>query len=386
MKAVVFGGAGVQGAFAAKELAKRPEITRVIVADVNAEAVRRVAREIGPKAESTAIDVNDRRQVLSAMSGAKVVANFTGPGFVYAPIVVSAAVEAGVNYVDINDDLDAIPRVLAFDQAARDKGITVLCGMGVSPGMTDLHARLAADKLDRVDEVHIIWVISMIPRPTPANWGHRLSMYASQAPVLKSGKVVYVKGGTGRKVIEWPQPIGRVGHVVVSHAEIAMMPRHIKGIKEITVRGAFSVEALNKLLAHLGGELSLASTTPLSAGGAGVAPIDFMRHFMASEEFRQTRVFQQILAREMAIGPCVGVKMEVMGKKGGKKTRYTYDYFDSDRNISIYLPAAICAYRIATGQIRQPGVIFPEALEPKPIVEELAQRGVKWEERIEADI
>ena len=54
------------------------------------------------------IDVNDKEELKKAMKGFDCVVNTVGPFYSTGYKVVQAAIEAGVDYVDIADDYDAV--------------------------------------------------------------------------------------------------------------------------------------------------------------------------------------------------------------------------------------------------------------------------------------
>src|SRR5690606_932507 len=93
------------------------------------------------------------------LQGATVVINFVGPFYRFAPLVIRAAIEAKVHYVDICDDFDAAEAILAMDEEVKKAGITVLTGMGTSPGITNILARIGMDELDKTEEIDTIWVM-----------------------------------------------------------------------------------------------------------------------------------------------------------------------------------------------------------------------------------
>ena len=231
MRAVIFGAAGSQGRGVAGDLVKREGISKVILADIRLDEIKRIASDIGEKAEAVYADADDQQSVAAVLKGADVLANMTGPGFRYSPMLIRAAIDARVNYVDLLDDAEAVPHVLAFDDAAKNAGITVLAGLGSSPGLCDIWVRYAADRLDRVDDVRIAWVGTITPTPTSAGWGHRLGMFAQQVPIFKDGEIVYVPGGSDPEVIEWPEPFGAIEARICAHPEPLTIPRYIKGIK-----------------------------------------------------------------------------------------------------------------------------------------------------------
>jgi len=70
MKIVVLGGAGQMSAITVKDLARSPDVTEVIVADINFEKARQIAKENGPKCRAVYCNVLDHDNLLKVIKGA----------------------------------------------------------------------------------------------------------------------------------------------------------------------------------------------------------------------------------------------------------------------------------------------------------------------------
>lgn len=64
---------------------------------------------------------------------------------------------------------------LETDGEARRAGMTVLLGIGASPGLTNLLARHSADQLDEVDYIQTVWGSKTLPGHLSGLQGHLLS-------------------------------------------------------------------------------------------------------------------------------------------------------------------------------------------------------------------
>jgi len=64
---------------------------------------------------------------------------------------------------------------LEKDGEARRAGVTVLLGIGASPGLTNLLARHSADQLDEVDYIQTVWGSKTLPGHLSGLQGHLLS-------------------------------------------------------------------------------------------------------------------------------------------------------------------------------------------------------------------
>ena len=85
---------------------------KLIIADLGLDAAQEVASAGGEKARVTRIDVTQRTELKSVMRGADLVMNCVGPFFRFGVPVLKAAIEAGVDYLDICDDPEPTKRCM----------------------------------------------------------------------------------------------------------------------------------------------------------------------------------------------------------------------------------------------------------------------------------
>ena len=104
-------------------------------------------------------NVQDVAALAALMREYDVVCNLAGPNYRNAVPAVQAAIAAGVNLVDVSDDWEATLAILDLHAEAVRAGITVIVGLGASPGVTNMLARQGANHLDRVEEVRTAWVM-----------------------------------------------------------------------------------------------------------------------------------------------------------------------------------------------------------------------------------
>lgn len=378
MKVLVLGGAGKQGSNAAALLARKSEITEIVLVDANEDALRRAAAVVGDKATTELVDVaatDTVADLLARNEGARVVLNCVGPGLRFAAPIGRAAIDARLDYVDLQDDAEAVEHVAALAERAASAGVTMISGAGLTPGLSNLLARRAYDRFDSTDEIRIFWVANMTEEPTVANWGHRLGIWTADVPIVEDGTVRYVQGGTDEIVLEWPEPAGKVVERLCAHPEPLTLNRRLPGVRSITVRGGYTPGEHDELIADLQA-LGLTSLDRVEAGGATLSAVEFMSEFARSEAFRSTPRFRSILEHERAIGDNNGLRIEVTGTRDARRERYTGVFFSRDRNIGIYSTAAVLTYMVALGKAPGPGLFFLEDLEPQPILDRLAAEGV----------
>lgn len=152
-------GAGEMGEAAAVTAASFAEVDQLIVADLSLDRAGKVAARCRGKAISTSIDVTLHEELVALMRQADVVMNCVGPFFRFGVPILQAAIEARRPYCDLCDDPEPTLAMLQMTPHAQEAGVTAVIGVGASPGLTNLLARLAYESLDHVDELMTAWNI-----------------------------------------------------------------------------------------------------------------------------------------------------------------------------------------------------------------------------------
>src|SRR5436190_18287516 len=151
MRIIVLGGCGAMGSEATRDLAQTSDFEEIVIADTDLARAQTLADELGGgRVRAVQANASDETALTKTLCGFDVVANCTT--YHFGLIVTRAAINAGVNYLDLGG-LFNTPKQLELDEAARVAGITVCLGCGATPGVTNLMARRGADQLDSVDEV-----------------------------------------------------------------------------------------------------------------------------------------------------------------------------------------------------------------------------------------
>jgi len=112
--------------------------------------------------------------------------------------------EAGRAVVATSDDEADVEALLALERLAAHVGRTLVVGAAASPGLTGLLARMAADELDAVDEIHVAF--HGTGGPACARQHHQA--LGSLSRVWNDGGWQERPGGTGRELCWFPDPIG----------------------------------------------------------------------------------------------------------------------------------------------------------------------------------
>ncbi|MCK5695609.1 MAG: SDR family NAD(P)-dependent oxidoreductase [Desulfobacula sp.] len=367
MRALIIGGVGGMGQGVARDLIKQEQVTAVILADLYPDPERLAPKlRDSEKASLIKMDVNDHDVMVTAFKEIDVVINCAGPFYKTAVPVAKAAVEAKVNYIDICDDYEGTEILFNsdIDKMAKEAGITVLTGMGSDPGTNNILVKWYADKLDSVDEVYLYWVVS-IAELAGAAWDHSLHMTLGKIPQYIDGKLVQVEGGTEPVAEKFLDPIGTCHVRYVGHPQPLTLPKYIKGVKNVIIKGALIPLWVDELIQEQK-NTGLLGTDPINIRGTNVTPYDIaLKLWETIPEGRDN-------------GPqSSGLKVIVKGKRNGQKVTYTADMVGRMAP-GTGLPASIASLMMDAGEITQKGVVAPEGcVDPAKFLGAFLKRGAR---------
>jgi lysine 6-dehydrogenase len=367
MRLFVLGGAGGMGQGVARDLIKQEPVTDVVLGDLNPDP-ERLAPKLRESAKVTLLkmDVKDHDAMVHAFKKSDVVINCAGPFYKTAVPVAKAAVEAQVNYIDICDDYEGTEILFnsEIDEMARKAGITVLTGMGSDPGTNNVLVKWYANRLDRVDDIYLYWVVA-IAELAGAAWDHGLHMTLGKIPQYLNGELVHVEGGTEVVAEEFLEPLGTCHVRYVGHPQPLTIPRYIKGVKNVIIKGALIPPWVDELIKEQK-ETGLLSKEPQDIHGKSVIPYDLaLKLWETIPEGRDK-------------GPqASGLKVIVKGERGGKKVIYTADMVGRMAP-GTGIPASMAALMMNAGDVTEKGVTAPEGcIDPDKFLAAFLKRGAR---------
>ena len=273
-------------------------------------------------------------------------------------MALETAVRQGVHFVDLVGE-KPLER-LGYDEEAKQKGITLISGLGVSPGITNICVGRAVHLLDETENA-LIYVGGnpVHPRP-PLNYRivyaveSLLDFYERTVPVLKEGKVKEV------------QPLSGIESISFSPTFPEMECFYTDGLNSLihTMKGKIRDKLYEKTVRHRGHamgiktlmECGLFSRRPARVGGRQVIPRE---------------VLEFVLDTQMKLGTEKDVtllRIVVSGEKSGKPTTHIFemiDFYDEEKSYTSMakttaFPASIAAQMITSGEITERGSLFPE--------------------------
>ncbi len=367
MRGLVLGGAGGMGQGVARDLIKQTAVTRVVLADLYPDPERLAPKlRDSEKTNLIKMDVNDHNAMVNAFKDVDVVINCAGPFYKTAVPTAKAAVEAKKNYIDICDDYEGTDILFnsEIDGMAKEAGITVLTGMGSDPGTNNVLVKWYADRLDSVDEIYLYWVVS-IAELAGAAWDHSLHMTLGKVPQYLNGELVYVEGGTEVVAEDFLEPLGTCHVRYVGHPQPLTIPKYIKGVKKVVIKGALIPLWVDELIKEQK-DTGLLGTEPIDIQGTKITPYDLALKLW------------ETIPKERDNGPqSSGLKVIVKGERAGKKVTYTADMVGRMAP-GTGLPASIAALMMDAGHVTAKGVTAPEGcIDPDKFLGEFLKRGAR---------
>ena len=364
---LVLGGAGDMGSAAVRDLVFSG-VERVIVGDFNKVAMEKLIERVkggDTEVEGTYVNVNDKKNLIDAIVQSDLVINTVGPFYKYENTVVDATMEAGKDYVDICDDHDATLRVLEREKEIAKGKSRILIGMGWTPGITNVLARAGYDSLEATTDINIGWSGSAADASGIAVISHVFHAVTGEVPMYLDGKLEYVPARQFKREIDFPEPISRLETYFVGHPEPITIPRYLKGVNNVTLRGALTPDWQNHLVSQFA-DIGLTEDKVVKVGNVEVSSRDFLASFVhqTMEQFKSGGV-------EVS-----GFWVEVIGQKDGKKTTIEFSGADKMQKLTGW-SASIGAQDISRNKNLRPGLYAPEgAIDPSFFIAELKRRNI----------
>ncbi len=364
-------GVGAVGEVIAKHLAGDNNVS-LMVADIDEARLRRIKRTLKRRVETRKVSQNGFEDLVK---DADLVINSATPTINLE--LMKACLKHGVNYIDLaSDDID---KQLAMDKSWRRKKALALICVGEDPGLSNIYAKYAANKLKRVNSIKI--------RDGEFSKSHRYPLVALFAPEIffdeiLSPSTVFMNGRfkkyppfSGHEVYEFPDPIGELPVYYVDHEEVYTLPKFIgKGVRYVDFKLALGDDLIKAVKLFKG--IGLLKSRRMHVKGSSIAPREVLFALMP----KPSEVSKYIDGYASLV-------VEVAGELDGKNVTFKIYTLMSHAtankmlgvNATAYLTGtipAVIALMIAEGDIEEVGVRVPEQLNPEPIIERLNDYGI----------
>jgi saccharopine dehydrogenase (NAD+, L-lysine-forming) len=221
-------GAGATGSLLAHLLDRQGHIVTCGDRDVV-----RARRFLGKKSHIPVQEVNARNlwAIVRAARGNHLLVN-TGPA-IFNEIILRAALRLRVHYVDLAARMTKHPfktEQIRFHKRFVQKNRMALITAGVSPGLTNLLAKRAAERLDSLEAIHIRLCESSQSDDPISQWSHEESfnVAVSRPRIYRAGRFHLAKRFGERELFRFAAPVGITPVYLAAQDETCTLPYFLK--------------------------------------------------------------------------------------------------------------------------------------------------------------
>lgn len=396
MRVLLVGAGGVGEAIAA--ITKpRPWMELMVLADYNVKRAKEVQQKLSEPTRFPVEFIDASKQedieVLARKYDVDLIMNAVDP--VFNKQIFDAAYSVGATYIDMAmtlsepDPADPFHHTgiklgdYQFEKAMdwEKKGLLALVGMGVEPGMADVFARYAQDYLfDEIEEIGIrdganITIDGYQFAPSFSIW--TTIEECLNPPVIweKDKGWFTTEPFSEHETFEFPEGIGPIDVVNVEHEEVLLVPRWVKA-KRVTFKYGLGDQFIGVLKTlHM---LGLDNKEKINVKGVQVAPRDVVAACLPDPAH---------LGDKMHGKTCAGTW--VKGRKDTKPREvYLFQVADNQDCMNKWGCQAVVAQTafnaviamdlLEHGQWKSTGVLGPEAFDPVPFMERMADYGFPY--------
>src|SRR6266487_4541313 len=375
MHIIVLGGAGAMGRITVRTLIEYEDVDQVTIADYNEERAREVAATLGSsKIQVKQIDVNDSERLSQLLQGSDVALNAVE--YIYNLPVLEVCIQERVHYADLGGLFHITRKLMGRSAVAEAAGITAIVGMGGTPGITNLLARAAVDKLERVDSIRVQLgcsdaTPSTAPLVAPYSIRTILDEFTKEPQVFQDGTWYPQRPLSGQEEMIFPEPVGRASAVYSLHSECVTFPVSFreKGIRHVSFKIAFPGDFMTKLKFLV--DLGLGSTEPITVNGVAISPREVLIRLLEAFPAEEVEPQDCDVLRIVATGTVSNQQLEITNQIVVLHYRR---WGISAGALDTGTPLAIAGRMLANGEITRRGVFGPEMCVPTaPFFRELAR-------------
>jgi saccharopine dehydrogenase-like NADP-dependent oxidoreductase len=359
------------------DLVQHSDFERITIGDYDINEAEEVKRWLNDsRIDIVQVNVKNVAEAASKMQGYDVVMD--GTQITLNGYSTECIARSGCHGVNLN----GFGEENKWDSLFKKAGKTCVPGFGMTPGVTQMMAMHAAEKLDKVDEVYVshgaFRPIAFSPSITETTVYEYDPGLLSRI-VFENGEMIQVPPFARPKRITLPKPYGETVQYIIPHSETITLSQALKdkGVDLIEVRGTWPVRNMTLIKGLY--EYGILSNPTVRVGGSETGLMTLIGEYLQNcEQGRTTALYGYAL------------HVEVVGSAGGKKERavLTHTHPASDGSIpdwaglraytrNVGIPLAIAADFLAKGRVKKHGVIIPEdAFAPAEIFEELEKRSM----------
>ncbi len=352
---LILGGAGRIGSHVAQDLAQYFPESQITVTGRNSQF-----QPASDRFQFLCYDLADRDRLKSIVSHYNLVIHCAGPFLYRDAFVLKTCIEAGVDYLDVSDSPKFVKEALTYRSQAEGAGVTAILSSGIFPGISNSMVRQGVEQLDRVDRIHLSYVVS-------GSGGAGITVMRTTFLGLQQPFSAWIEGEwrsvqpySQRELVEFPAPYGKVGVYWFDVPETATLPLSFPCKTVVTKFGSVPdfYNHLTWVVARLFPSSWLANQATIE--------------FLSKVSYQMT----QVTDRFTGIG--VAMRAKVEGKKAGEAASVCLTFGHKNTAIAAGAGTGSIAQFLRSGALKKPGVWSVEDALPTSLFQQaLHLRGLE---------
>ncbi|MFA5896375.1 MAG: saccharopine dehydrogenase NADP-binding domain-containing protein [Thermoplasmata archaeon] len=379
-------GIGGYGRAAAMELASDRRVSELLLIDRRGDRARVLQHALRPSTSALELDVTDAQALRHALSEVDVAVNMIPSQHNIA--IMRACLDAGCGYVDVSSHYPTSPNergdiLEQLDQGQdwRDRGLTAIVSMGSDPGLSNVMARVASDRLQRIDAIRIRRSATG-PKAVDGFPMYSREIFLEDAlsrPVIwEAGELVDQEPASGEETFEFPSPIGARRVHLFRHEEVLTLPLRLgKPVGRVDYKHDINPDLIRAI--HALNALGLFTSSRYIRIGA--QRVLFRDSFLATFPEPSTLLTLQsgalAIVVELTGRTGQGEEIKVRGWVVMENREASRRHATTPEHVLAADAAAAGAILIGTKKAPRAGVLAPEELPPEIVMPELEARGVQ---------
>jgi short subunit dehydrogenase-like uncharacterized protein len=238
---MLYGATGYTGPLVAEEAVKRGH--KPLLAGRSEGKLKPLADRLG--LEYVAVSLDDADALARAVGRVKLVYHAAGPFIHTSEPMLRACLAAGAHYLDITGEVHVIQNAFRYSDAAREKGIAIIPGVGFDLIPSDCLLKYVADQLPGATHLEVVLEALSTTHQVNISAGTAKSAIGSIPGmgnlVRRDGELVPIPFGSGARQFRFPD--GEHWAMPIPWSDIEM-GYHTTGIPNITAYLTFPLATI----------------------------------------------------------------------------------------------------------------------------------------------
>ncbi len=250
----IIGAAGQMGRETALALIEAAPGHGLRLLDINSSALDEAfSGHRSDRVETARLDLTQPDALRRALHGAALVIHCAGPFHKTAGSVRAICIDLGIDYLDIDDDVESTLEGFALHERARDAGVGLFVGHGASPGFTNMLALDLMRRLHEPQDVEVAWTVGDEGKTELGRAVAEHTMHIGAGPCLtwRDGRRITHQSFAASQVFPMGQALGNYRLYEAAHPEPVTLPWSFPHLRSASCWGGLHPQAQNGLLRGL---------------------------------------------------------------------------------------------------------------------------------------